>query len=544
VLASAVLATAEVVQPQPALAVASLVAAAVGAAVVVALAARNAPRRVQAGPLTQELRPEPPAVVDLLVGGFEPGTDAVAATLVDLAARRHLDIEEVAGGNVVIRRRARPRSDDALTDYEQRVLRHVETVARGRDVVPAEMLTTGPRAVSARWRSAFSREVIDDARARGLSVRRWGALDLAAAWGVAGIAVALLVASQELGTTSADPAAWGSSGTLLWALALGAVLVLGTVVGRVTLGHSQRDTDEGLAAARHWAGVRSWYRQGGFASMPASHVRLWDRHLAYATAMDAAPTVERQLCFDAEHDRRAWSHHGDALRRVRVRYWSPRPGWGKAPWVALIGGAAQASLVGAVLYWAMLVARDDLEVLADLDPVVRQRVGLGALVLAAVLVPVGAWCAVKAVLGLLDLFPRRTAEGLVVRARVRRRGVRRRQVERLLSGSRARHGTSTQQPRPTYHLAVDDGTSDRLVTLRTTAAQHRSAPQGSRVRLRITPLLGHVRSVELLEQPPAGDAEAALGGGASIERPAEAAGVVLGLIGEGLERARRGGRRR
>jgi hypothetical protein len=538
-----VLATAEVVQPQSALAAAALIAAAVGAAVVMALAARNAPRRVQAGPPTQELRPEPPAVVDLLVGGFEPGTDAVAATLVDLAARRHLDIEEVAGGNVVIRRRAQPRPDDALTAYEARVLRHVETVARGRDVVPAEMLTTGPQAASARWRSAFSREVIDDARERGLCVRRWGALDLLVAWGVAGVAGALLVASQELGTTSAEPAAWGSSGMLLWALALGGALILGTVVGRVTLGHAQRDTDDGLAAARHWAGVRSWYRQGGFASMPASHVTLWDRHLAYATAMDAAPTVERQLCFDAEHDRRAWSHHGDALRRVRVRYWSPRPGWGKAPWVALVGGAAQAALAAAVLYWLMVVARDDLEALAEVDPFIRQRVGLGALVLAAVLVPVGAWCAVKAVLGLLDLFPRRTVEGLVVRARARRRGMRRWQAERLLSGGRShRRGSSGQQPRPTYHLAVDDGTSDRLVTLRTTAAQHRSAPQGSRVRLRVTPLLGHVRSVELLEPPPAGEGEPATGA-AAIERPVEAAGVVLDLIGERLERARRRGRR-
>jgi hypothetical protein len=56
------------------------------------------------------------------------------------------------------------------------VLDHLAHVAQGAGVVPAELLRTGPTAVSQRWRAAFDREVVEDARRRGLCVRRWAPL--------------------------------------------------------------------------------------------------------------------------------------------------------------------------------------------------------------------------------------------------------------------------------------------------------------------------------------------------------------------------------
>ena len=61
-----------------------------------ALYAWTEPRRVPAGPGTLDLvGPEPPAVVNLVTQDWELGHEAVPATLLDLAARKHLVIDQV-----------------------------------------------------------------------------------------------------------------------------------------------------------------------------------------------------------------------------------------------------------------------------------------------------------------------------------------------------------------------------------------------------------------------------------------------------------------
>jgi hypothetical protein len=372
-------------------------------------------------------------VVALLVGGFDGNGDAaVAATLVDLAARGYLRIEEVRGGEVVILRRPAPFTDQTgLAPYERRVLDHLAHVAQGADVVPAELLRTGPTAASQRWRAEFDREVVEDARRRGLCVRRW----------------------------------------------------LPLVFGR-----AQRATDLGRAAARYWTGMRAWYRQGAFASLPAASVALWDRHLAYAVATGAAPAAQRRLCFGAEDDHRAWSRQGPSLRRVRVRYWSLRPGRGQAPWAALGAGVVQGTILAAVALGAMAVAREVAGVFGDLDPVVARSAVLVASPAVALWVLLAAWTLLKATFGAADLLRRRTVEGTVVRARVRCRG----------AGPAGR-------ARPRFHLAVDDAGTDRLVTFRVSARIYRQAPQGATVRMVVTPLLAHVRRVEVLCASPQAD---------------------------------------
>jgi hypothetical protein len=118
------------------------------------------------GPRTLDLGPEPPAVANFLVHGFRVTDEAVAATLIDLAARRFVEVEQRGPGVFYIRLRSA--RQEPLTPYERRVLSHLERLASG-GVVPAEALTTGPADVSSGWRREFESEVVADAQGRGLS---------------------------------------------------------------------------------------------------------------------------------------------------------------------------------------------------------------------------------------------------------------------------------------------------------------------------------------------------------------------------------------
>ena len=64
-----------------------------------------------------------------------------------------------------------------LADYERLVLDHVRDLSQQTDdgFVPADALTTGPEAMAKGWWRRFERSVVGDARARGLSRSRWSA---------------------------------------------------------------------------------------------------------------------------------------------------------------------------------------------------------------------------------------------------------------------------------------------------------------------------------------------------------------------------------
>ena len=96
-----------------------------------------------------ELRPETPAVVDLLTGGFEVDDDSVPATVVHLAARRWFSIEDYGEETIIRTRTTRP-PNDSLLPYEQRVLDHIEHHAIDT-TLPTRVLTIGPDGVSDRW---------------------------------------------------------------------------------------------------------------------------------------------------------------------------------------------------------------------------------------------------------------------------------------------------------------------------------------------------------------------------------------------------------
>ena len=118
------------------------------------------------GPRTLDLGDEPPAVVNFLIHGFRVTDDAVPATLIDLAARNVVDIEQRGPGVFYVRLRST--GETPLTAYERRVLEHLDRIAVD-GVVPADALTTGPQHESVRWRRGFVSAVVSDAQSRGLS---------------------------------------------------------------------------------------------------------------------------------------------------------------------------------------------------------------------------------------------------------------------------------------------------------------------------------------------------------------------------------------
>lgn len=462
------------------------------------------PARVQPGPPTAELRDETPAIVDLLTGGFAVDVDAVPATAVDLAARRFYDIESVGGGSVVLRLKARPPDASTLTPYEARVLRHIERNAVD-GVTPAAVVTIGPDGVSDRWFTGFVREVTKHGRAQGLCRRRFDLKHLAMAWGlvVAGAAPAWILLATA--PRVQNPNAWGSIGNLLVGIAVLVGFALAALASRLMRTDAQADTPAGRQAAAYWLGVRDHYRTNGrFEDQPAAAVAIWERHLAYATAMGLAPEVQRQLPFETEHDRHAWSRATGRWRRVKVRYQSFRPGWGQHPGRVAVTGLLRAAVFGVIAYLAFTVAGSD-EQLDSLSDDQRRWVGLAALIVSVVCSVAAVFGAVMLIIGVADLVPRRTIEGEVVRRRQYRTGHRLPRVLQwgLWSGTDEHGMRRDYNRRIRHHLAIDDGTDDSILAFTVKPEIHGRAPQGARVTARFSPLLGYVADLTVTSPAPA-----------------------------------------
>ena len=91
------------------------------------------PRLARPGPATMALRPEPPAVAHLLAHRCHVTASAASATLLDLAARRFLDVDQVAPDTFLCRLYAHRADRGPTTPYEAKVLELVR--AKGLDDV-------------------------------------------------------------------------------------------------------------------------------------------------------------------------------------------------------------------------------------------------------------------------------------------------------------------------------------------------------------------------------------------------------------------------
>jgi ribosomal protein L34 len=538
------LVAAESIDPNPLLLAVALAALAGAVVILIVLWLTTRPPRPPVGPVTMDPGSEPPAVVDLLTGGFEVEDDAVPATVVDLAARRWFHIEEVAGGNVIIRLRRREGRGE-LTRFETRVLRHIERHAVD-GVAPAAALTLGPDGVSRRWWKGFVREVNRHGRDLGLCRRRWDFVHLAAIWAPIAVAWGLLSLTAATADRVETVGGWGEPGSVLTMFGFVGVLAVTAIARRVTSSDAQAETEAGMAAASRWLGVREYLAQtGSFDEATAASVVIWEQQLAHATAMGLAPVVQRQLPFETEHDRHAWSLATGRWRRVKIRYVSFRPGWGEAPWGVTFAGLVQTAMLAVVAWVGLSLARETID-LADLPEGAQEWLPLAGAIVAAIAGVVMLWTAAKVVLGALDLFPRREVEGVLVRRREYRTGHRLPRVLQwaLWSGRDSSGMSRDRQRRRRYHLAIDDGTDDRLVAYRCRSEIFRSVRQGATVRARVSPRLGYVASIDTLVAAPAGPStvvhelvEDAAGrfdraAGAVAERLGDRFGELEGMVDE------------
>jgi len=323
-------------------------AAAVWALVLGVAAFCTRSRQVTPGPATLDLGgTEPAAVVNLITGDWSLGHEAVPATLLDLAARKVVAIDQVGEQALV---RLRPDSTRAqeeaagIEPYERMVLDHVVHHAV-HGVVPAEALTTGPEDEARGWWRKFRRSVERDARHRGLSRQRWSR-PVHTVLLMASVAVAVLVAIAA--TTLPDDPDDTDDDPVGAALALGGVAA-GALILMVEAANGERDTPAGRKAAGRWLGLRTILADDPlFSEYPPAGVAVWDRLLAFGAAMGVAHGAVRALPLGAESDKEAWSSMGGHWRVVRIRY--PRfvpPGYGRRPGLVVLSGLVQVVLAAA-----------------------------------------------------------------------------------------------------------------------------------------------------------------------------------------------------
>lgn len=478
------------------LVVLAVAVAAAGLGSAAAMATDRRPGRLQASARVSELPDdrEPPAVVNLLTEGFEVTHTAAPATLLDLADDGHLQLETY-GGHTICRLGVRSPTDDAPSAYERLVLERLR--GRAQDgVVPAGAVAFRDRDTSDRWFREFSRGVVADAQRRGLCHERWRLRDVllvgaagCVTWALAGIAGAV-------GGTPAEP---GSVLDTLRGLALVGGLALFAIAARMARSLRQLPDEAGRRAAERWLGVRAHLADSGdLDRRPAAGVVVWGPHLAYATAMGLASTATADLPLGTDEDEHAWSRVTGGWRHVRIRYPRWRPGWGLHPGRAIARGL----VVSALAVGALLLVRElgqDPGPLADVVPF-----GLRAWAVRAwtpVLV-VGSLVAAHGVMvagaGALDLFATTEVEGRLLRQR--ERSLVPRSLRRTWDRWTGEVSGPSPQPGNRRYLAVDDGTRDVLTAWVATPTVFRVASEGRRVRVKVTPRLGYVRSVEPLTE--------------------------------------------
>jgi hypothetical protein len=419
----------------------------------------RSPADPKAWPPTSDLGPEPPAIVDMLTNDFQVEREAIPATLLDLGARRFVDLEGI-GPELQVRLRDRP-DEGSLLPYERRVLELVRSRAVD-GVVPAGALTSGRRPLAQAWWKSFRNEVVDDAQGRGLSRDLWDRRVL----GLATLAASVPAGLVFLGTRN-----WGAPVAFM----IGAL----TVIGYVRQGRRQRDTEEGLRVAGRWLGVGRHLRDDpAFQDLPPAAVAVWERYLGYAAALGAARGVVREIPMGADEDRRAWSAYGGQWRLVRIRYpnlWPP--GWGWRPWAALLVSVAVGIVATALLTlvfnigWPRAGPSDPEGLITAIRILVLVMLGSGLFA--------ATWAISVLVRSAMDLGSSQEITGLVLRMR-------------RFGGSR--------NSRPRQYVAVDDGRSPTIRAFRVVRPEVQARSGLSEYVEAIATVTARLRHVRALRQ--------------------------------------------
>ncbi|GGL06345.1 hypothetical protein Sme01_66530 [Sphaerisporangium melleum] len=424
-------------------------------ALVAALAYATRNPAVTPAPPTADLGEESPAVVDLITGDWRLCDEAASATLLDLAARGAVQIEEIGPELSLVRLRT-PRAP--LAPHEKLVLDHVTSLATD-GVVATGALAEGARDLQ-RWWKSFRRKVIAEARRQGLSRPRWSRAQ-ALVLTIAAAAPALATGVAVFATADTDDRGGGIGAAII------AFAALFALAERL---NGERGTARGAEAAGRWLGVRAHLASGNFAERPAAAVTIWGRHLAYAAALGLAGRAVTSLPVSVPaDDRRAWSDYGGLWHVVDVRY-PRRILWGRPPRPVVFGGVVAGLATGFWLWLAGVVAGDVFD-LPDLPASGLAFLGGGV----AAAVPIA--------FAVADLAARAEIVGQVIRLRAF-------QVD----------SSEDDSARYAYWVAVDDGHRRRVKAFGIGESLWRTLAEGDVIRARAGRRLGWVHAVEVLRR--------------------------------------------
>ncbi|MFG1868139.1 DUF2207 family protein [Micromonospora arborensis] len=278
--------------------------------------------------------PEPPAVVGLLVNRWRHTVDAAESTLLDLAARRYLQLRQADPDPRNTTVHLTGHAPDDLNPYERQVYDRVaERAVDG--VVPLTALSFSDANRSDAWSKRLRRAVVADAQRLGLSRPRFSR-PLVTLQSVLGVVAAAGVAA---GSWHYVTRSGGDKFGVVAAFLVPAMVLV--ALARRDLG--ERDTPAGRAAAARWLGLRAWLvGHESFGDLPPAAVAAWDRYLAYGSALGLTRTASPLISFGMADRRRLWSSYGGSWRQVSVSYPSGYPRYGKA--------------LGWVILWALLAA--------------------------------------------------------------------------------------------------------------------------------------------------------------------------------------------
>jgi Predicted membrane protein (DUF2207) len=468
-----------------ALLVASAVAAVVLAVVFVVRWTATFPDLPAPGPETPELGPERPAIANLLANRCRVTTAAAAATLIDLAARRHLELFEIGPGHYGVRVRVRHEEIagreesgvDALTDYEEQVLRLVQQKATGGSA-PLEAIQLD-EATAGSWRTRFADAVVADAKEQGLLRNRWTRADFLVIGGLAAVVLALLAGAlfvahveqrpDHKGGDQFDRQTWVFVALALW---------LGVLVALRRL-RSIRYSAAGEAVAARWLGVKRYLQHDeSFGDLPPAGVAIWDRLLAYGAALGVARGAADAIPLQEEEADVAWSRVGGQWHQVHVEY-PTRFGYGQPPGGVLLNGVLRTVGWGAIAFVALPVVAN-VAWSAGTDAI--GRAGKGEWVFAAAFAVVFGALAVYLVI--------RVADGLIRAFR----GLADLKARVTVTGQVVKHHSSEQAS----WFAVDPGEVDAVQAVHP-GDDGRTPSRGATVEMVLTPHLHHVVSVTQLE---------------------------------------------
>lgn len=187
-----------------------------------------------------------------------------------------------------------------------------------------------------------------------------------------------------------------------------------------------------------------------------------------------------------------------------------RPWWGTSPVTLLLRGAVQGAVFALVAYGCLQVRAGELDLtgtgMEDKSDLIDRLALVGA-ALAGVGVLYGL---LRVVIGVFDLFTRRSVEGTLVRAEERRTGdFLPPLVQQLWYRGQDSSGQSRAIRRRRRYVVVVS-TPDGLKSWNVSHRLFQRARAGEAVKMRISPLLGHVSSLDATgPTQPAGDADTA-----------------------------------